>query len=49
MVRGAFVVLDAKGAPIATEEGGVVLLCRCGNSQQKPLCDGSHKQLGFKG
>lgn len=24
-----------------------VALCRCGQSQNKPLCDGSHKQAGF--
>jgi CDGSH-type Zn-finger protein len=25
-----------------------VTLCRCGESKNKPLCDGTHKEIGFK-
>lgn len=39
---------------IKSKDGEVVLrdtrlaLCRCGASQNKPLCDGSHTRVGFK-
>jgi len=26
-----------------------VYLCRCGESKNKPYCDGTHKASGFKG
>jgi CDGSH-type Zn-finger protein len=31
------------------ESEAAIYLCRCGESKNKPYCDGSHKAAGFKG
>ena len=47
IVRGNFQVLDQDGKPIATTRK-TIALCRCGKSQIRPFCDGSHKYVGFR-
>jgi len=33
----------------ATEQkSGPIVLCRCGQSSNKPFCDGTHRNAGFK-
>ena len=46
LVTGPVTVVDADGNPYRVDEPNVAL-CRCGGSQSKPFCDGSHKTNGF--
>jgi CDGSH-type Zn-finger protein len=46
LVRGTFTLTDADGNVYAVE-GPNVALCRCGGSQTKPFCDGTHRTNGF--
>lgn len=46
LVKGPITLVDADGAAY-TVPGENVALCRCGGSQTKPLCDGSHRSNGF--
>ncbi|MCP2323236.1 CDGSH-type Zn-finger protein [Hamadaea flava] len=45
-VTGAVAVLRTDGTPIETRNR--VTLCRCGHSANKPLCDGTHRAIGFR-
>ena len=42
-VSGGVKVLDYKGKEYA-DAGDPVYLCRCGQSRNKPYCDGSHSR-----
>jgi CDGSH iron-sulfur domain-containing protein 3 len=46
LVRGKVTITDADGNAYTVEAPNVAL-CRCGGSQTKPFCDGSHKTNGF--
>lgn len=45
-LSGEVVVKDQDGTVLA--EASKMSLCRCGFSENKPFCDGSHKKAGWK-
>lgn len=46
MVEGNITVVKKDGSTENKEQKS--FLCRCGHSQNKPYCDGSHKRCDFK-
>jgi len=48
IVRGEFELLDSEGKPFGLGGRTQLGLCRCGESQNKPFCDGSHNAAGFE-
>jgi uncharacterized Fe-S cluster protein YjdI len=46
LVYGNILVKDAAGKE--QKRNNVTALCRCGQSDNKPFCDGTHKKVGFK-
>ncbi len=47
LIRGPFRMLDQEGQPIVLQRR-TVALCRCGKSRLRPLCDGTHRAIGFR-
>lgn len=47
IIQGDFKVFDPNGTEI--EVKGKAALCRCGASENKPFCDGTHNKVDFKG
>lgn len=47
-VEGEFTIYDAQGNAFDIAGRTVISLCRCGASENKPFCDGSHKRVGFQ-
>ncbi len=42
-------IIDHQGKEFALPtDKEKIALCRCGHSQRKPFCDGSHKSTGFQ-
>jgi CDGSH-type Zn-finger protein len=47
VVRGPVKLVDTEGNEF-TVEGEAIALCRCGNSSNKPFCDGTHRKVDFQ-
>ena len=46
LVSGPIELVDADGNT-QTAEKDMIALCRCGASENKPFCDGTHSKIGF--
>jgi CDGSH-type Zn-finger protein len=47
-VEGDFEILDQEGKSFGLAGRTSIGLCRCGQSQSKPFCDGAHKKTNFQ-
>lgn len=48
VIQGLIKVVDHAGNEFTIPPGkDTVALCRCGQSKNRPFCDGSHKTCGF--
>ena len=46
-IEGDFTICDTTGQEFGLAGRTALSLCRCGHSENKPFCDGSHKRVGF--
>ncbi len=47
-VEGDFELVDQDGKAFGLAGRERIGLCRCGQSEKKPFCDGTHKKTGFQ-
>jgi CDGSH-type Zn-finger protein len=47
-VEGDFTVYDVEGNAFDLAGRTIISFCRCGHSENKPFCDGSHRKVGFQ-
>lgn len=48
VVEGDFQIVDQEGKSFGLGGRTKLSLCRCGHSERKPFCDGSHKKAPFQ-
>ncbi len=49
LIEGAVSIVDAQGNVFPTNpDKPTVALCRCGESANRPFCDGTHNKCGFQ-
>jgi len=46
-ITGPVTIVDPQGRVFALPPGEGIVLCRCGQSANKPFCDTSHRRVGF--
>ncbi len=47
-IESEFTIYDAESNAFDLAGRTAISLCRCGHSQDKPFCDGSHAKVGFQ-
>ncbi|MEZ6062607.1 MAG: CDGSH iron-sulfur domain-containing protein [Planctomycetaceae bacterium] len=47
LVSGAITIEDAEGNQFPPGDKPTIALCRCGQSERRPFCDGTHNRCGF--
>ena len=47
-IEGEIEIYDGDGNQYDLRGRTVISLCRCGQSNNKPFCDGSHARCGFE-
>jgi CDGSH-type Zn-finger protein len=47
-IEGDFSICDPEGRAFGLAGRTLISLCRCGQSENKPFCDGSHGRTGFQ-
>jgi CDGSH-type Zn-finger protein len=47
-IEGDIEIYDASGEKYDLAGRTVISLCRCGQSNNKPFCDGAHSKCGFQ-
>jgi CDGSH-type Zn-finger protein len=47
-ITGNIVIKDPQGKDFDLSGRTTISLCRCGHSENKPFCDGTHNRIGFQ-